>query len=41
MHDRAKSRSSEVLEDSESTSSKDVKKSKKVSEIYFSFGVKY
>ncbi|XP_044945387.1 X-linked retinitis pigmentosa GTPase regulator isoform X2 [Mustela putorius furo] len=29
MHDRAKSRSSEVLEDSESTSSKDVKKSKK------------
>ncbi|XP_059012671.1 X-linked retinitis pigmentosa GTPase regulator isoform X1 [Mustela lutreola] len=30
MHDRAKSRSSEVLEDSESTSSKDVKKSKKI-----------
>lgn len=37
MHDRARSSASEVLEDSESTSSKDIKKSKKVSEIYFSF----
>ena len=36
MRVRAKSSSSEVLEDSESTPSKDIKKSKKVSDNYFS-----
>lgn len=39
MCDRAKSSSSEILEDSESTPTKDIKKSK-VSEMNFSFSVK-